>query len=332
MSEKNNIFLALGPDEFLLREFLENYKTAAIEKYGEFSVEKFSLAEHSPATIRNEIFSPAFFGGKRILFIEGFPPSASPKLSEPKKEFFETLITQLPTLPDDVVVIFAQANPDKRTKIFKGLQKIAGKTFSHESFDPKKDGYKFSEWIQERAQKNGSKIDKQSADFLREFCGNNLGNLNSEIQKLALYKGQNGIEVEDIKALALPSEEVADFAFSNAVSSGKQMKVLEEFTDLSEKYDAGMVFNRDVITTLRTLLKIKLAKDAPGISTGLHPFVVRNMQKTAGNISKEKLFEAFNALKEIDLKTKDGRLSLSPDSRGFLLALEKILHDLFAME
>ena len=69
----SSLFLAVGPEKFLLQEFIQQYKKAAIGKYGEFSVQTLSVLGHSMGEIRNEILSPAFFGGKRVIFLEHFP-------------------------------------------------------------------------------------------------------------------------------------------------------------------------------------------------------------------------------------------------------------------
>ena len=326
-----NVFLAIGPDEFLLAEFLDGYKKAAMKKYGEFSVDTFSFLENSFAEIRNEIFSPAFFGGKRIIFLEKFPPSATPKLPEKQKDQFIDLVKELSDLPEDVVLICSNSNPDKRTLIFKSLKKLSGKFFEHASFDPKKDGYKFSEWIISRAEKYGSHISKKNSEFLQNFSGYNLRILDSEIQKLAKYKFQSEIQESDIIDLAIPSEEGGgDFAFSNAISTGNISKILEEFVVLSEKYDAAMIFNRDVLSSFRNLLKGKFAIASPGEKSGIHPFVLSKMKKTIGMIPKEKLLKVHQSLLEIDIMSKTGKLSLSGDSRAFLLFIEKILHDTFS--
>ncbi len=326
----DSIFLAVGPDEFLLQEFIDGYKKAALAKYGEFSVDSFSFRENSFAEIRNEIFSPPFFGGKRVIFLENFPPSASPKLTEKQKESFTGLVEELGDLPDDVVLIAHNANPDKRTSIFKKYKKLAGKFFEHAEMDPVKDKLKFSEWVIGRAEKYGSKISKKNADFLRKFSGNHLRILDSELQKLAIHSPQE-ISEEDIKNLAIASEEGGgDFAFSNAISSGDITKILDEFTALSEKFDAAMIFNRDVLSSFRNLVKGKFAVESPSEKSGIHPFVLSKMKKTISMIPKEKLLNAHTALTQIDVMTKTGKLSLSGDSRAFLLAIEKILHDVFS--
>ena len=332
----NNVFLAIGPDEFLLSEFINNYKKAAFQKYGEFSVDTLSIKEHSFGEVRNELFSPPFFGGKRIIFLENFPPSATPKLNEKQKESYISLIEELADLPEDVVLISSNANPDKRTSIFKKYKKLAGKFFEHASFDPQKDRLKFSEWIIERAIKHGAIISKKNADFLKNFVGTNLRILDSEIKKLATLSlgnslsGSLEISEENIKNIAIPSEEGGgDFAFSNAISSGNITKILDEFTELSEKYDAAMIFNRDVLSSFRNLVKGKFALASPAEKSGIHPFVLSKMRKTISMIPEKKLIKAHAALTQIDIMSKTGKLSLSGDTRAFLLAVEKILHDIF---
>lgn len=328
---KNNIFLAIGPNEFLLSEFLDGYKKASIQKYGEFSVDTISAKENSFSAIRNEIFSPPFFGEKRIIFLQHFPPSATPKLSESQKENYMGLLSDLENIPENVVLICSNPNPDKRTSVFKGIKKIAGQFSEHKDFDPKKDAYKYSEWIIDKAQKYGSSISKKNADFLRYFSGNNLRQLDSELKKLSMHSINSEIEEIDIKNLATPSEEGGgDFSFSNAISGGNISTILEEFYTLSEKYDAAMIFNRDVLSSFRNLLKGKFALESPQEKSGIHPFVLSKMKKTIAMLPKEKLIATHSALTEIDSMTKNGKLSLSGDARAFLLMVEKTFHDLFA--
>ena len=229
------------------------------------------------------------------------------------------------------MLICHNANPDKRTSIFKKYKKISGKFFEHASFDPQKDKLKFSEWIIERASKYGSSISKKNADFLKNFSGSNLRILDSEIKKLSTLAFGSEISEKDIQDIAVPSEEGGgDFAFSNAISSGSITKILDEFTALSEKYDAAMIFNRDVLSSFRNLIKGKFAIESPSEKSGIHPFVLSKMKKTIAMIPREKLLNAHTALTQIDIMSKTGKLSLSGDTRAFLLAIEKILHDVFA--
>ncbi len=324
-----NVFLAIGPDSFLLREFISQYKKAAIVKYGEFSVQTLNITQHPIGEIINEVSSPAFFGGKRIIFLEEFPPPPTPKLSEKKKEEYEKLLIRIKDLPEEVVLFLVIEKPDKRTKFFKTIKKDCEKIYEHKSFDPKRDANKFSDWICERTKKYGSEIDGRNADFLRSFVGNDLSILNNEIKKLCLLKYGKNIEKEDIVALAIPSEESADFAFSNAISGGKAEKIVNEFHSLVLQFDAGMVWNRDLLSTIRTLLKIRFSLDSPQEKSGIHPFVERNMKRVVSTFSIEKIKKLQWVLTEIDSGTKNGTFSLSGDSRAFSLHIEKLLWENF---
>lgn len=325
----NNVFLSIGPDNFLLKEFISQYKKAAIVKYGEFSVQTLNITDHSIGEIINEVSSPAFFGGKRIIFLKQFPPPATPKLSEKKKEEYDSLLQRIKNLPEEVVLFLVISKPDKRTKFFKTIKKECAKIYDHASFDPKRDGRKFTQWICERATQYGSKISPAIADFLRSYVGNNLESLNSEIKKLCLLKIGKEIEKKDIIALCAPSEESADFAFSNAISSGNAEKICTEFHSLVSQFDAGMVWNRDLLSTIRTLLKIRFSLDSPQEKSGIHPFVARNMKKVVNNFSTEKLKTLQYILTEIDAGTKNGTFALSGDTRNFTLYVEKILWEMF---
>ncbi len=326
-----NIFLAIGPDEFLLTDFINQTKKASLEKYGEFSVQTLSAKETPLSDIITEISSPAFFGGKKIIFLESFPPPAHPKLSLQKKKEYETLLQKLENIPEEVIVFTVSTTPDKRTKFFKTLKKEATKIYEHASFDPKRDISKFTQWIINRVQKYGSFIDMKTAQYLHSFVGSDLSKLDREIQKLAILTTvpKKNIEKNDVAALCIPNEESADFAFSNALSSGNGEKIITEIATLSKEFGAAMVWNRDIISSMRTLLKVRYSLESPEEKSGIHPFVFSNISKVARTFSPEKLQEFHYFLLKTDVQTKNGKLSLSQESPQFLLHIQKEFYSYF---
>ncbi len=327
-----NVFLAIGPDSFLLKDFINQTKKASLVKYGEFAVQTLSAKENSISEIITEISTSAFFGGKKIVFLEDFPPSTTPKLSEQKKKEYNKLLEKLENLQDEVIVFVICATPDKRTKFFKALKKNASKIYEYKSFDPKRDIAKFTQWITERAHKYGAFIDLKSAQFLHSFVGNDLEKLDNEIQKLSILSATNNAEIrkKDIISLCSPNEESADFAFSNALSSGNPEKIITEITNLNNQFGAAMVWNRDIISSLRTLLKIKFSIDSPQEKSGIHPFVASNMARVTKKFTTQQLKNLHLFLEEIDIKTKSGEFSLSQESSQFLLHIQKKLYIFFS--
>ncbi len=325
------VFLAIGPEEFLLREYIENLKNGAIKKYGDFAVSQISFSETSIAEIKNEAFSPPLFSEKRILFITNFPPSPTPSLSEEKRAECFAFVKSLQNIPETVVLIFSSINPDRRSKIFTEMEKTVKKVERFEEFDDKKNPRKFSEWIIERVKKKGGNIEMKEAEFLKNYAGHSLDILEKEIQKLCLLCAGKKISEDDIKSLCVPAHEIGDFAFSNAIQSGKSSQIQEAFRALSENFEAGLIWNRDVISTFRTILKGKAVQNNNGDlkSIGLNPYIAEKIKNIVKMIPQEKVLFAYKKILEIDSMTKDGRLSISGNTEPFFLAIETLLHDIF---
>jgi DNA polymerase III delta subunit len=65
-------------------------------------------------------------GEKKLIIIDDFPLKTSdknPELNE-KQDFLESLLEKV---PENNIVIFSSANPDKRSKFYKNLKKVATK-------------------------------------------------------------------------------------------------------------------------------------------------------------------------------------------------------------
>ncbi|HID92352.1 TPA: DNA polymerase III subunit delta [Candidatus Peregrinibacteria bacterium] len=327
-----NVFLAIGPDAFLLKDFIDQTKKASLAKYGEFAVQTLSAKDTPLSEVITEISTPAFFGGKKIVFIEDFPPPASPKLSEAKKKEYESLTENLKNLPDEVVIFVISTNPDKRTKFFKTIKKEVSKIYEYKPFDPKRDISKFTQWILERVKKYGAFIDLKVAQFLHSFVGNDLEKLDKEIQKLAILTAIKGEQIskENIIALCVPNEESADFAFSNALSTGNAEKIITEISTLSKEFGPAMVWNRDIISSIRTLLKVRFSLESPEEKSGIHPFVASSMSRVVKKFTPEQFQNLHQFLMEVDIKTKNGTLSLSQEGSQFLLHIQKKLYLFFS--
>ncbi len=326
-----NVFLAIGPNTFLLKDFISQTKKASLIKYGEFAVQTLSVKENSLSEIITEISTPPFFGGKKIIFLEEFPPSAHPKLSETKKTEYTKLLEHLSHLPEEVIVFVISINPDKRTKFFKTIKNHASKIYEYTLFDPKRDISKFTQWIIERSKKYGAFIDLKTAQFLHSFVGNDLEKLDKELQKLALLTAntKEHISKNNIITLCAPNEESADFAFSNALSSGNAQKILTEISTLSKEFGSAMIWNRDIIPSIRTLLKVRFSIDSPHEKSGIHPFVFKTLSKVAQKFTIEQLQNLHTFLLDTDKKTKNGTLSLSQETAQFLLHIQKEFYTFF---
>ena len=341
---RSNIFLLTGENDFELKQFLKNWERSALEKYGEFNVVRFDFADREPYEIIGEIEAPPFFGdGKRVFFIENFPPPPTNRpVAEKKKTDMLALAEALGDIPEDCVVVLAVPNPDKRTAAYKAVSKCVGEVKEFPGWAREYSGalsregeQEATEWIMQRVEAEGGKILPAAAKFLLEYCGADPWALSTEVDKLLLYSQVSGrpIAEADIKALFLPSDEMANFAFSNAFQSGKAAQVLEVFRQLMESGEAPQaIFNRDIVPTVRQLLQVRTALDE-GLGAkeaGVHPFVFNKLTTVAKRFPLAKLLALHSALLTLDTDSKTGRLPITPEQTDlFRLRIERALLQLF---
>jgi len=192
-----------------------------------------------------------------------------------------------------------------------------------------------TEWVLEQVALNSGKILPAAARFLVEYCGSNPWTLANEIEKLVLYSKttEKPISEHDIQDICYPSDDIANFAFSNAMQSGKKeeiMAVLDKLFSAGEAPQA--IFNRDLVPTIRQLLQIRFAIDF-GVSpkdTGVHPFVFGKLKRVAKKFSSDSLLRMHSALLKMDIDSKSGSLTATAEkTQIYRLEAEKNLLALF---
>ncbi len=346
VGKRENIFLLTGENDFELKAFARNWEKSSLEKYGEFNVVRFDFLEREPFEIIGEIQAPPFFGdGKRIFFIDNFPPPPpSRPFNDKKKAGMVALAEELAQIPDESVVILVVPNPDKRTAAYKTVSKIVGQVQEfpawHRDFSgslSREGVQEATEWILRKVAEKEGKILPAAARFLLEYCGADPWKLNTEIEKLILYCSEidKPIAEAEIKKICVPSDEMANFAFSNAMQTANPRVVFEVFDKLMESGEAPQaIFARDLVATVRQLIQVRMVLDEGGDakSAGVHPFVFSKLSGTARKFQLSHLLTLHKQLLELDIDSKTGRLPISPDQTDlFRLRVERALIDLFQL-
>ena len=348
------IFLITGPEPLQFHEKVQSFSLGAKEKYGDFSFNTLSYKGNSLQEIIQEISSPSFFCEKKIVRIDEFPPPANRNSSKKnnqegkereksdesdkeennqsqKKSEEIDFLKILEGIDENTVIIFTSLNPDKRTSFYKGLSKIAKKTYEFPLWD-EKNQKEIILWTKKRAEKYGISLSPQIAEFLRMFVGNSFLSIDQELKKLLLCCGEKNISEEDITTICLQTEELPNFALADAILSGNIKKIFKTQMELSKNEDVITIFYRDIVSLFRNLIlvssSIKEKKESSEIK--MHPFVLQKTKKILQNISQKKLLSAYAKIQEIDSVSKKGQIPLSGDTRIFLLKMEKVLLDVFS--
>lgn len=365
MSEEENktgkITFCMGADTFSLREQLRDWRKRAEEQCGEFNVLTvvFDLPERNPLAyldeitkkVASELLTPSFFGEKRVIFLENFPPTEKGKRSlvaekdddteggeKGKKavksgagDFLLRVVRALKNLPPQNAVIISSEEPDGRLAAYKELQKIAKTVVFH-----KKEGGELTRWILQRVAHYGGKMLPAAAPFLTEYIGNEPQKIDQEIRKLVNFCEEKPISEADIQKLCVPSAETEEWALSGALQEGNLRKAIKTFHAQMENGDAPQkVLLVDIAPTVRNLLKAvwavankKTARDA-----GLNPWLFDRLKAVAGRLDYAKIKEAYAALLLIDEGTKNGKIEISgTDYRLFSLVVETFFLEFFGEE
>ena len=200
--------------------------------------------------------------------------------------------------------------PDSRKKFFKLLSKYNVKEF------PSIPTYKTAEleaWIKKHAKDLNFTPDAISA--LISQVGNNLRELNGEIEKLKLFIYPNkNVSKEMVQEYCISNEDL--FAFSDFLMKGENDKALLEYRKLLEKK-----FVLEIVSALQTMIRrwITLKAKASEYSafdlskmTGMHEYVIKlNLQKLK-NTSLKDLVKLKQNLTDAEFKIKSGQ-AIDPD-------------------
>ena len=121
------IYLFTWNNDFLIREKTRKWKNLFIEKHGDFNLVHIKSIEDVDGNFLSEnLLAQSFFAGKKLVIIDGIPASSTNKSKDIATKQ-EILIKLLDKVPADNIVLFSASSPDKRSKFYKHLVKIADK-------------------------------------------------------------------------------------------------------------------------------------------------------------------------------------------------------------
>jgi DNA polymerase-3 subunit delta len=174
-------------------------------------------------------------------------------------------------------------------------------------------------WIQGRGKYHRVTVDPDAAGLLAELIGANTVMLESELEKLATYAGEDArITPAMVDALVGAVTQESIFSLVDAVAAGNRADAfrllhhqLEQAS--SNPIDVALYLIRMLARQIRILLRIRLGQEA-GRGTGeitselkLPRYYADRYFRQARRLSTERLCTAFEDLAAFDLALKTGR-------------------------
>lgn len=215
---------------------------------------------------------------------------------------------------DNLDIAFVAALPreggkklDSRKKLFKVLAKHNAKECAS---IPSYKTAELEDWVKKSAKSKSLKINPDAVTALISQVGNNLRQLDGELEKLKLMCFPDKIATKEmVKEICISNEDL--FAFSDYLMVGEKDKALLEYRKLLEKK-----YPLEILSTLQTMLrrwiviKARASELTPfelGKLTGQHEYVVKLSIQKLKKTNLKDLVKMKKNLTEAEFKIKSGQ-------------------------
>lgn len=221
-------------------------------------------------------------------------------------DVFLTKYIDNPTSTTILVFAYKYAKFDKRTKLFKNIEKVGVAVESTKLYDDK-----VGPWIVAQLQELNRKIHPQAAALMADYLGTDLSKIANEIDKLQLNvpKGQE-ISIVDIERNIGISKDFNVFELNAALGrrdASRAIQIVDYFA-ANPKSNPLVVVMGSLIGYFTKILKYHYLTDKSSQNVakvlGVHPFFTKEYDTAARNFNKRKSFDIISVLREYDQKSK----------------------------
>ena len=302
------IYFFYGEEDFNIEKEIDKLKKGLDKNFLEMSFKTYDNPKFADLTaiLRTQ---PMMFGKMLVVIncIDYFS-----KTFEDKE--IKEITSALENNTDNLDIVFLAQLPrnegkklDSRKKFFKLLSKFNAKEF------PTIPTYKTAEledWVKKQAKSKGIKPSPDAVTNLVIQVGNNLRQLDTELDKLKLlaFPSEN-ITADMVKEICISNEDL--FAFSDLLMQNEKDKALLEFHKLLDKKHP-----LEILATLQTMIRrwIILKAKSGELSnyelsrlTGQHEFVVQKTLQKLKRTNLQDLVALKQNLTEAEYRIKSGQ-------------------------
>lgn len=250
-----------------------------------------------------------FLARVRVVLVENLFTSI------PDKAFMDKLEAYLPRLPETTRLIFleSQALSDSHRIIRLAEKERIGYVRKFEL----PQGNELERWVRDHVAERGGRITPQAVNMLAVNVGGNLPAMTNEIEKLVLYKGEEGtIEAADVELLSPYAAESSIFDLVDALGNRQAARAAELFhKKINEGVDPFYLFSmfiRQFRLLLQTKSLLETGERPAGIAEQLkqRPFLADKLVRQARNYTLPQLEQIYGRLLDIDVDAKTGKADL----------------------
>ena len=323
------IFFLYGADTYRSIEKLNFLKKrySAVRKNGSFNITEIETTNLSVNEFKQRVYSSGLFDQRRMLIIKSVFQCQKDDLLKVILEYLQKECSE----KDNNIIFYDSDFNFKKNKnillkqIFLFLtKKSADKIHYCQKFFLLKDS-ELRQWIEQEVDKQKGKINPLAVNCLAQLVGNDLWQMNNEINKLIAFCFPKEITIQDVNFVVNKNLDKDIFNLTNALGrkdKARALSLLEE--QLTEGTKADYLLKM-LVYQFRILLLLKdtnldiytLAKRFI-----INPYAIRKSEPLVNNFSLEELKKIYQGLLQIDLQSKIGSIS----TEGLVgLAINKLI-------
>lgn len=313
-------YLLHGEDEYRRSLQLEEMKA----KLGDPTTVALNTTEFSgrQLTLDELIFACdaiPFLGERRLVIVSDLATrferdaKGGAGRSEQDSTFLQRFKEYISTLPDTTRLVLMESRKIKKANPISKI--VSGSDHGYEEeFAPLR-GRDLNDWIVQRAEDKGGRIEPPAVNLLATFVGGDLRLLDQEIEKLHTYVGgERPINVEDVERLVSYVQEANIFHMVDALGRRDTRRAMELLEQLLQGGRHPLYVLRMITRQFRILLQIKELRARGTLPADIASllrlpfFVVEKSSRQASNFTFRQLEDIFRNLLELDAAIKSGEI------------------------
>lgn len=277
-----NIYLLYGEEAYLKKQYKDRFMKAMLPEGDTMNLAYYEGKNTNPKEIIDLAETLPFFSERRLIVLEntGFFKNASPELAEYVKQ-----------MPETTYMIFVEEEVDKRGKLYKAV-----KDKGHIVELTRQDERTLVRWILGMAKKEGKQMSESSAAYLLAKVGNDMENVQKELEKLFCYAMHRAeITRNDIDEVCVTQISNHIFDMVDAVAGKNQRKALDYYYDLLALKEPPMRILFLLTRQFRILMEVKelesLGYTPKEIASkvGIMPFLIGKYRAQAKTFTRKEL-------------------------------------------
>ncbi len=302
-----------GTDDFSAKEALTKLKNTLGDPDNlDLNTAELDGKSTSLGEIINNANALPFLAPHRLVIVHNYLSRFGGR-AKSDTETMNKLVEALKNLPESTVLVFWDRETLKKSHPvlkFGTLHKNSVRAFNA----PDKGA--LPRWIDQRVKQKNATIDFKAVQALASVVGDDLLNLDHEIEKLTLYVGtERAITLTDVELLCPYTADSETFAMANAIGRQDLRAALDQLHKRLEEGQNPLAILGSIGGQFRGLLEVKSMASA-----GLTPaqiakekgwrsdYAAKMRLKEANHFSLARLVQIFGILLETDIAIKTGEM------------------------